>query len=275
MTSSSIKCGAVSLFLFVILTTTVFAVYDPKTGRFLSRDPIGEQGGVNLYGYAGNSPINRTDTLGLFISEGGIENGRYIYTCNCGWLDESHFKVYYQHYITIYDAMKEKKSGSVSIPSVVPKSFGDVARTYSWDFSTTEKDKGIDYEMEAMKLLFKVATQEEKDQSGAGLGLLGGWTSFAYEDVTSDVFGGLVGMLMKKNSWDYATALEEAKKKCVPVDKDESLKVFKANKETLTKGTLTGAKQGKMKCDPCDSMKFEPYSLWNDILNITDPPAKE
>ena len=28
--------------------------YDPNKGRFLSRDPIGFDGGTNLYGYVGN-----------------------------------------------------------------------------------------------------------------------------------------------------------------------------------------------------------------------------
>ena len=39
--------------------------YDPRTGRWLSRDPMGEAGGFNLYGYCGNDPVNRHDALGL------------------------------------------------------------------------------------------------------------------------------------------------------------------------------------------------------------------
>ncbi len=39
--------------------------YDPKTGRFLTQDPIGLAGGVNLYSYAENNPINFSDAFGL------------------------------------------------------------------------------------------------------------------------------------------------------------------------------------------------------------------
>ena len=42
-----------------------FRYYDPSAGRWLSRDPIGEQGGVNLYGMVRNDPVNSVDVLGL------------------------------------------------------------------------------------------------------------------------------------------------------------------------------------------------------------------
>ena len=41
--------------------------YSPSLGRFLSRDPIAEQGGLNLYAFVGNSGLQKTDTLGLFV----------------------------------------------------------------------------------------------------------------------------------------------------------------------------------------------------------------
>ena len=39
--------------------------YDSVGGRFLTRDPIGYSGGINLYGYVTNNPVNRSDPLGL------------------------------------------------------------------------------------------------------------------------------------------------------------------------------------------------------------------
>jgi RHS repeat-associated protein len=39
--------------------------YAPMIGRFVQPDPIGMAGGVNLYAYVGNDPLNRTDPSGL------------------------------------------------------------------------------------------------------------------------------------------------------------------------------------------------------------------
>jgi RHS repeat-associated protein len=41
-----------------------YRYYDPLTGRWPSRDPIGETGGVNLYGFVGNNGVDWIDNLG-------------------------------------------------------------------------------------------------------------------------------------------------------------------------------------------------------------------
>ena len=42
-----------------------YRFYDPGAGRWLNRDPIGERGGLNLYGMVGNDAVGRVDVLGL------------------------------------------------------------------------------------------------------------------------------------------------------------------------------------------------------------------
>jgi RHS repeat-associated protein len=39
--------------------------YDPQIGRFISKDPIGFKGGLNLYAYVGNNPVREIDPYGL------------------------------------------------------------------------------------------------------------------------------------------------------------------------------------------------------------------
>jgi len=39
--------------------------YDSEVGKWTTRDPIGVSGGVNLYAYTENNPVNGVDTTGL------------------------------------------------------------------------------------------------------------------------------------------------------------------------------------------------------------------
>lgn len=95
-----------------------YRYYDPGTGRWLNRDPIGERGGVNLYGFVRNRPTAAVDALGLITWEAfnaeletinepeGVfqrfvdlegkganknPNNNYLLTCYCGIIDLRHF----------------------------------------------------------------------------------------------------------------------------------------------------------------------------------------
>jgi RHS repeat-associated protein len=45
--------------------------YDPAIARWINADPIGYEGGINLYEYVGYSPLTYTDPMGL-IAGGGV-----------------------------------------------------------------------------------------------------------------------------------------------------------------------------------------------------------
>lgn len=50
--------------------------YDPQLQRFISQDPIGIEGGLNLYAYAGNDPVNASDPSGLITCD---THGKYSF----------------------------------------------------------------------------------------------------------------------------------------------------------------------------------------------------
>ena len=55
------------------LSMTLYRAYNPLTGRWLSRDPVGEGAdpGGKLYAYVGGDAVNLTDPLGLCSRRGG------------------------------------------------------------------------------------------------------------------------------------------------------------------------------------------------------------
>ncbi|WP_082408233.1 RHS repeat domain-containing protein [Verrucomicrobium spinosum] len=50
---------------FLLVGQDLLAYYNPATGTWLSRDPIAERGGLNLYGFVANDAVNKWDYLGL------------------------------------------------------------------------------------------------------------------------------------------------------------------------------------------------------------------
>lgn len=57
----------------------LYRPYNPSTGTWDTKDPIGEMGGLNLYGFVGNSPLNHIDKFGLRFGASGNGNETVIF----------------------------------------------------------------------------------------------------------------------------------------------------------------------------------------------------
>lgn len=71
-TKSRMFTMVLSSILWIAMNQTAHAFYNPSSGRWLNRDPLGELGGLNLYGFVYNDPVQRFDPFGL-------ESGPYGY----------------------------------------------------------------------------------------------------------------------------------------------------------------------------------------------------
>ena len=67
-----------------------YRYYAPSLARWLTRDPIEEQGGLNLYGFCGNNGVNKYDLLGNSFWNGIIEAARNFWRTDGVAVFQSH-----------------------------------------------------------------------------------------------------------------------------------------------------------------------------------------
>jgi hypothetical protein len=74
--------------------------YSPSTGCWFSRDPIGEKGGPNLYGFVANDPVGKVDKLGLVTGSFTVEHsnpqfgdGRVGWSIRLAWRPPSSWPI--------------------------------------------------------------------------------------------------------------------------------------------------------------------------------------
>jgi RHS repeat-associated protein len=98
-----------------------YRYYDPLTGRWPSRDPIEEMGGVNLYGFVGNDGVNKWDYLGQFSLSGlvGASGSGSYYFPLWGWGG-----VYVSGSVEIRTGTCTKDSGGTTTYDSISGSFG-------------------------------------------------------------------------------------------------------------------------------------------------------
>jgi RHS repeat-associated protein len=68
--------------------------YDPETGRYISADPIGLDGGMNLYAYVQNNPVNWVDPWGLHTQWEMFRDWLMDPSKNHWWNDPNHWTTY-------------------------------------------------------------------------------------------------------------------------------------------------------------------------------------
>ena len=77
-----------------------YRYYSAELGRWVNRDPLGEDGGVNLYGFVGNDGIGKIDYLGNYSLDGALGKE----------LRETDYSFQHQTFISMRDIAKFRSS---------------------------------------------------------------------------------------------------------------------------------------------------------------------
>jgi hypothetical protein len=105
--------------LRVLLVVTVLcagvnfaqAFYDPGAQRWINRDPIGEEGGLNLYGFVAGDPVHGIDVYGLFDVD--VHTPLYINE-DCFWTSSWWPWSYWRHFRKNMDKIEKELQEAIS-----------------------------------------------------------------------------------------------------------------------------------------------------------------
>ena len=100
-----------------------YRFYSPEMGRWINRDPIEEEGGINLFSLCANNPINCVDSYGLFSGSDVLSENKSI-TINIGGnpdLQWVHIDKYVKRYSIYRGAPWGESFGSFNGWSVGPR----------------------------------------------------------------------------------------------------------------------------------------------------------
>ena len=150
------------------LHLTWYRAYDPELGRWLSKDPIAELGGINLYAYVLNDPINHVDLFGL---------DTYVVNRKLGGNEaRSRYNPLSHTYMARTD------------------SSGTVTNTYSWGNDYDENNNGIWFENASNDM---EAAQQAVDSNKAK------WLApSSYDDALSEAYREIKDRPESKHGWN-------------------------------------------------------------------------
>ncbi|MEI6218951.1 MAG: RHS repeat-associated core domain-containing protein [bacterium] len=83
--SRHFSCGSKNAYRLLRVKDPGYRLYNSGMGRWMSRDPIGERGGRNVYGFVGNAPIGQIDPIGLTVGSITVPIFNSVSTSTLGW----------------------------------------------------------------------------------------------------------------------------------------------------------------------------------------------
>ncbi len=238
-----------------------YRYYTASTGRWLTRDPVGERGGLGLTAFARNSPVNAIDGLGLALfTEDSIRKGHISYSCNCGWIDWDHLEHLSKDLVksTIipsvqrYEKSYASKDGGFTM-SVRTRWFNydlNIQLTYASGIMGPNRAATI------LSILNTFGEAFETAQSASAVFMSG----FSVEDLPSNYMGGLLAI--EESYPGDGVSMGELKKQCQVLDTPWSLIVYARNfrsyegagainRSYMPKLAVTGLSNSAGTCDPC------------------------
>jgi uncharacterized protein RhaS with RHS repeats len=142
LATSIIQVVVVLLFLFS--PVSVSAYYDPGVQRWINRDPIGEPGGINLYGFVNNNPISTVDQLGLWPAY--CHNKNLVDTIGRNESPEIQKAMKKASYDMDHDPQAQDPARSYQHGMAAPRQDKEEARKAADNYIQKQLDKAIDAE---------------------------------------------------------------------------------------------------------------------------------
>jgi RHS repeat-associated protein len=164
-------------------------MYAPGLELFLSRDlwpgDLVQPGSMNGFNYATCNPLRFVDPFGLAPTLRGIEQGRYSYSCRCGWIDWGHVSPRSARELLIR-LRTEVEVGSEVYKMVWARQYVGGKGPFLWEHTVpiiVRKDLSEPSLEEVGFSIFRtVAEQVEEIQAIGG-------SSYALEDLPSNLIG--------------------------------------------------------------------------------------
>jgi RHS repeat-associated protein len=110
-----------------------YRYYDPVTGRWPSRDPIEERGGLNLYGFVENNGVGEIDAFGLYPCSKTVSRSEAVKVRDHTFNLDGSYSIWYQIKISqgVYGFGGEVGLKGTSSRSVSVAGTGEVMQDYT------------------------------------------------------------------------------------------------------------------------------------------------